>query len=330
MPQIVWTARPDGCIDYYNRRWYEFTGLRRGDVGGRLAAGPPPRRPAAAAWTLWYESVRTGEPYEIEYRFRSPPRATTAGTSAGPCPSATTTGRVVRWFGTCTDIDDHKSARSRSAASTAGWRTASPSARPSWRRPSASCAVRERFELAVRGSQDGIWDWDLASGRVYYSPRWKAMLGYEEHEVSDDYAEWERLLHPEDLSQAKEALEAYLSGGAPRYGLEVRLRHKNGSWRWVYTRGVAQRRPDGRPYRVAGSHTDVTERKRPRGSCCDAKEAAEAANRAKSEFLANMSHEIRTPMNGVLGMTELALEHRPRRRAARVPRDGQGRRPSRC
>ena len=128
----------------------------------------------------------------------------------------------------------------------------------------AAAALREseeRYALAVRGSQDGIWDWDLRTGTVYFSPRWKSMLGYAEHEIPNLFSEWERLVHPAELPGARAAVGAYLDGTAPGFGLELRMLHKDGAYRWIYTRGVAQYGPDGSPYRMGGSHTDVTARR---------------------------------------------------------------------
>jgi PAS domain S-box-containing protein len=120
---------------------------------------------------------------------------------------------------------------------------------------------RERFELAVRGSQDGLWDWDPQTGEIYYSPRWKSIIGYEEHEIAPRIEEWEERLHPEDRERVLAENRAHLEGATPYYECEYRLRHKDGTYRWILARGVALRDAAGVAYRAAGSHVDITERK---------------------------------------------------------------------
>ena len=108
----------------------------------------------------------------------------------------------------------------------------------------------ERFSLAIRGTDAGIWDWDLRTNRVYFSPRWKSMLGYEEHEIGNDFREWERLLHPDDRQRALDTVRAYFFGASSEYELEHRLRHKDGSYRWIRRTGRCgpQREPPGVSY----------------------------------------------------------------------------------
>ncbi len=118
---------------------------------------------------------------------------------------------------------------------------------------------RERFELAVRGSGDGLWDWDIVNDELYLSPRWKALLGYEDDEIPNAFGEWEKRLHPDDRDRARDMIQAYFDDpNAPYYELEHRLRHKNGTYRWILARGLALRDAEGRPLRMAGSHTDIT------------------------------------------------------------------------
>jgi len=119
----------------------------------------------------------------------------------------------------------------------------------------------ERYELAVRGANDGLWDWNLEIDRAYFSCRWKSMLGYEEHEIRDDVEEWFQRVHPEDLEPFKAAIAVHLEGLTPLLESEHRMRHKNGQYRWMLCRGTAVRDEAGRACRIAGSQTDNTDRR---------------------------------------------------------------------
>ncbi|MET0917248.1 MAG: PAS domain-containing protein [Burkholderiales bacterium] len=120
----------------------------------------------------------------------------------------------------------------------------------------------ERYVLAVRGADDGLWEWDLRSGKVHYSPRWKSMLGYTEDEIGDDVGEWRSRIHPDDLQPTMTAVQAHLDGTVERFENDHRLRHKNGRYRWVLARGATLRSASGKPYRLVGLNTDITARKR--------------------------------------------------------------------
>jgi diguanylate cyclase (GGDEF)-like protein/PAS domain S-box-containing protein len=122
-------------------------------------------------------------------------------------------------------------------------------------------ASEERYALAMRGANDGIWDWDLASGKVYYSERWKAIVGCDEDEVGPTPEGWLDRVHPEDRARVEAKLADLQEGRAAQFDDEYRLRHKDGGYRWVLARGFALRDASGRPYRMAGAQTDVTDRR---------------------------------------------------------------------
>jgi diguanylate cyclase (GGDEF)-like protein/PAS domain S-box-containing protein len=119
--------------------------------------------------------------------------------------------------------------------------------------------TEKRYDLAITAGGAGLWDWDMVRDRVYYSPLWKSMLGYGESEIGDTVDCWKRLWHPEDAAAVEAAMEEYLSGSRASYEVAYRMRHKDGSWRWILTRGGALRDADGEPYRWIGTNIDVTE-----------------------------------------------------------------------
>jgi PAS domain S-box-containing protein len=119
----------------------------------------------------------------------------------------------------------------------------------------------ERLKLAFAGAQEGVWDWNLETGAVVYSTRWKEMLGYSEDEIEPHVSAWERLLHPDDAERARQVNES-VKQGAPTYELEFRLRHKDGRYVHVLSRGYPVRREAGGPVvRIVGTHFDLTARK---------------------------------------------------------------------
>jgi diguanylate cyclase (GGDEF)-like protein/PAS domain S-box-containing protein len=123
-------------------------------------------------------------------------------------------------------------------------------------------ASRERYLLAARGTNDGIWDWDLESRAIYFAPRWKEMLGFAEHEIEAEPGEWLSRVHPEDKERLQAQLDTCMkAGGSDDFISEHRIRHKDGTWRWMLNRAVVLRSPEGAALRIAGSQTDVTKNK---------------------------------------------------------------------
>jgi PAS domain S-box-containing protein len=181
--------------------------------------------------------------------------------------------------------------------------------------------TRERYEVAVQGSKDGLWDWDLETNEVYFSPQWKAMLGFADNELPNEFETWRGRVHPDDLERTDATIDQYLKGLASDYELEHRLRHKDGTYRWILARGAALRN-NGVPYRFAGSHTDITSRKkaekllreqneRLEAAALTEREALEALKLAQSrmvqseklaslgQMVAGVAHEINNPLSFV-------------------------------
>ncbi|CAK0746572.1 hypothetical protein CCP2SC5_130050 [Azospirillaceae bacterium] len=120
----------------------------------------------------------------------------------------------------------------------------------------------ERFRLALSGTQDGVWDYDLSTGAFYFSPRLKEILGYRDDEMEGSFEEWKRRVHPDDLPDVMADYEAHLSGATPGYDNIHRLRHRDGFYRWILDRGRLARDAEGRPTRMVGAKTDITEMRR--------------------------------------------------------------------
>ncbi|NUN97016.1 MAG: response regulator [Candidatus Omnitrophica bacterium] len=139
------------------------------------------------------------------------------------------------------------------------------SIRYSVERKRSALALREsekRYRLLEEASDTGVWDWDLITNKVYFSPTWKRQLGHGDSEVPNLFEEWERRLHPDDRPRTLEAVERFLTGQSGLFHQEFRLLHKDGSYRWILSRGGTLRDADDKPYRFLGTHVDITESKK--------------------------------------------------------------------
>ncbi len=146
-------------------------------------------------------------------------------------------GRVLRMTGTNYDVTEQRRAEAALRAS------------------------EERFALAMRGSNDGVFDWDLSTNQVYYSTRWKAMLGYSEDELPNVFRTWEELVDPADKADAQAMATDYLEGRRDDFHTEFRMRHKDGHWVDILSRAFLLRDASGRALRMVGTHVDITQRK---------------------------------------------------------------------
>lgn len=153
----------------------------------------------------------------------------------------------------------------------------------------------ELLSMAFRATSDGIWDWDLKTDQVWFSPQWKAQLGYDEDELNNRFDTWTDLVFEEDRIEAMNGLEQHIAGQSDRFEMIQRFRHKDGHTVFILVRAFAVRDEEGRAIRMVGAHTDVTELKR--------------LEQAKSEFTSIVSHELRTPLTAIHGAVGLLNGH---------------------
>jgi PAS domain S-box-containing protein len=147
--------------------------------------------------------------------------------------------------------------------------------------------AEERLRLALEGTDEGLWDWNMTTGAVWFSDRWCTMIGYAPGEVEPHVRSWEKLVHPDDRTEVLQVLDAHLEGRTPLYSCEHRVRHRDGGWVWILDRGkVVARDGEGRPLRMVGTHQDITRRK--------AAEDALAASEARLRSV------VRTAADGIL------------------------------
>ncbi|MDO9092561.1 MAG: PAS domain-containing protein [Rubrivivax sp.] len=168
----------------------------------------------------------------------------------------------------------------------------------------------ELWKLALECTGDGVWDWHVQERREVLSAQCKAMYGFGPDELPDTPDGLDSRTHPDDLPAMRAAREAHFDGRTANYANEHRVQCKDGSWKWILSRGMVLERDSlGQPLRMIGTHTDITGRKQADELRIE-RDLAAAADRAKSAFLSRVSHELRTPLNAVLGFSQL-LELEP-------------------
>lgn len=163
-------------------------------------------------------------------------------------------------------------------------------------------ASEQRFELISRGTHDGIWDWDLTEGKIYFSPRWKSMLGYDEGDIKDNFLALQNLMHPDDLGNALDEWMHCMDGETDSFNVEYRLRNKHKGYTWVQCRGTVLRDDDGHPIRMAGSHTDISNRKQ----AYAVMEHMHRESQAKADALEKSHRELQTSHEQLLQSEKLA------------------------
>lgn len=228
--------------------------------------------------------------FDIEYRIVRPDNSVRWIKDRG-FPIRNESGKVYRRAGIAQDITEHKQAEAmlrqvneeleiRVQERTADLKQANE--RLQWElleRQRVEQALREsdeRWQLAIRGSNDGIWDVNLKKECCFYSQQWREMLGYAEHEVPKNTEEWMRLVHPDDIERVMQTRQEHLDGKTPHYSSEYRIRCKDGSYKWILSRAQALWDERGMPLRLVGFQTDISSRQRTEASLRESKEQLQA------------------------------------------------------
>jgi len=231
-----WDTRTDKV--FFSAQWKKMLGFDDNEIGDHLEEWServhPEDLPAAMAALEAHLQGRTPV-YRNEHRLRCKNGEYKWVLDRGMVFERDAQGAAIRVIGTHSDITTQKKTQKQLQES------------------------QQRFELAMQGATDGLWDWQIDIHQVYYSPRWKQMLGYQDHELKNEFSTWERLVHKDDIAVARKELQDCITGKKDHYEVEFRMQHKQGGWLHILSRAIVVTGDNSRVERLVGTHMDITE-----------------------------------------------------------------------
>jgi PAS domain S-box-containing protein len=301
LPQLVWAATPDGTTDYFSTQWTEYTGVpEAGLLGWRWMEVLHPDD-LENTRKVWADSVAGRRLYDVEYRVRRHDGAygwfKTRGT-----PIRDSEGRIIKWFGTCTDITDRRRAEEALHHSEQALRRARDELEVKVTERTAELQRSEAYLAeAQKLSRTGSFGWRVASGEIFWSEETSRIFEFD-RAAKPTIESILQATHPADLAMVERTIARAARDGED-FAREYRLLMADGRAKHVDVVAHASRDAAG-SVEFVGAVMDITERKQGEAER-QARRTAELANQAKSEFLARMSHELRTPLTGILGYAEI-------------------------
>lgn len=294
-PVLFWSSGVDKGWDWVNHRWLEFTGRTiEEELGDGWARGVHPDD-LELCTKVYLQSFALRQPFSMEYRLRRADGEYRWLLGRG-MPRYDADGEFVGFIGSCLDISSERQALE------ALWES------------------EERLRLALQAAGQGLFDADVASGRMTVSPEYARMLGYDPATFSEDRESWVGRIHPEDRDRVVATLDRYLKGELNAYRIEFRLRMASGAWKWVLSVGaVVEHAADGNPVRMIGTHTDISARKQAEEELqglnaqleqrvAERTAQLEAANRELESFSYSVSHDLKAPLRGIDGYSQILVE----------------------
>ncbi len=289
LPLIVWTANPDGLVDWYNDWWYDYLGQPRGTTWDDPQLSPMHPDDVARTNVLWPEALSAGRPFFIEQRFRRGSDGEYRWHLVRGVPVRNEKGEIVKYVGGNTDIHDQKMLSEQLANALRDIEEREKNFRAIFDQAASGIA---RVEINGR--------WDMVNDRLC------EIFEYPQDELTTKT--FQEMTHPDDLDLELLRIEQMKAGEYESFSMEKRYRRKTGSYVWVNLTKSLVRDEKGNPNNFIVVIEDITTRKQLEEDLQNAKESADSANQLKTTFLANMSHEIRTPIGVIQGFADLLAD----------------------